>query len=116
MLRRRGALILVMVCSLVALQAAELFADAEQKIRPPNICARQLPEKSFDKIAGLGYVLGLRIAAVMTRFYNGTGAGLATIGGVGMFWQAAYSPHGRCFGRRLRTSRTDAIRPRQGGN
>ena len=67
-----GAIILVMILSLVHFNPLTLFADAEQKYTAKYLLPGNYLKNPFDQISlGLGYVLGLAgLPHVMTRFYT----------------------------------------------
>src|SRR5260370_37330731 len=67
-----GAIILVVVVSLVHFNPMRLFADAEQKYGAKYLLPGNYLKNPFDQISlGLGYVLGLAgLPHVMTRFYT----------------------------------------------
>src|SRR5258708_2769796 len=67
-----GAIILVMVLSLVHFNPLTLFADAEQKYTAKYLLPGNYLKNPFDQISlGLGYTLGLAgLPHVMTRFYT----------------------------------------------
>jgi len=67
-----GAVILVMILSLVHFNPLTLFADAEQKYTAKYLLPGNYLKNPFDQISlGLGYTLGLAgLPHVMTRFYT----------------------------------------------
>ena len=67
-----GAIILVMILSLVHFNPLTLFADAEQKYTAKYLLPGNYLKNPFDQISlGLGYALGLAgLPHVMTRFYT----------------------------------------------
>src|SRR5271170_5461860 len=67
-----GAIILVMILSLVHFNPLSLFADAEQKYGAKYLLPGNYLKNPFDQISlGLGYTLGLAgLPHVMTRFYT----------------------------------------------
>src|SRR5258708_18285399 len=66
-----GAVMLVMILSLLHFNPLTLFADAEQKYTAKYLLPGNYLKNPFDQISlGLGYVLGLAgLPHVMTRFY-----------------------------------------------
>src|SRR5271170_2077821 len=67
-----GAVILVMILSLVHFNPLTLFADAELKYGAQYLLPGNYLKNPFDQVSlGLGYVLGLAgLPHVMTRFYT----------------------------------------------
>ncbi len=67
-----GAIMLVMILSLVHFNPLTLFADAEQKYTAKYLLPGNYLKNPFDQISlGLGYTLGLAgLPHVMTRFYT----------------------------------------------
>ena len=67
-----GAIILIMILSVVHFNPLTLFADAEQKYSAKYLLPGNYLKNPFDQISlGLGYVLGLAgLPHVMTRFYT----------------------------------------------
>src|SRR6266852_3584248 len=67
-----GAIMLVMILSLVHFNPLTLFADAEQKYTAKYLLPGNYLKNPFDQISlGLGYVFGLAgLPHVMTRFYT----------------------------------------------
>jgi len=80
-----GAVILVMILSLIHFNPLTLFADAEQKYTAKYLLPGNYLKNPFDQISlGLGYVLGLAgLPHVMTRFYTVPDAKTARRSGVG---------------------------------
>src|SRR5258705_6035765 len=67
-----GAIILIMILSVVHFNPLRLFADAEQKYTAKYLLPGNYLKNPFDQISlGLGYTLGLAwLPHVMTRFYT----------------------------------------------
>src|SRR3974390_2485240 len=67
-----GAIILVMILSMIQFNPLTLFADAEQKYTAKYLLPGNYLKNPFDQISlGLGYTLGLAgLPHVMTRFYT----------------------------------------------
>src|ERR1700752_582165 len=67
-----GAIILIMILSMIHFNPLTLFADAEQKYGAKFLLPGNYLKNPFDQISlGLGYTLGLTgLPHVMTRFYT----------------------------------------------